>query len=82
MPYMPVPGSEVFSSRIRSREQIQQSIPDTLVLHHANPDEVEHLDALSYEVIRHRLWAITDLMGQALKNYAPSSGSPPKICHP
>lgn len=72
MPYIPVPGSEVFSSRIRTREQLQNSIPDTLLLHHADPKEVEELDALSYEVIRHRLWAITDLMGQALKKMSGS----------
>ena len=72
MPFIPVPGSEVFSSRIRSREQIQNSVGDSVSLHHAKPDDVEQLDALSYEVIRHRLWAITDLMGQALKRMSGS----------
>lgn len=72
MPYIPVPGSEVFSSRIRTREQLLESVPGELLLHHASSEEVENLDPLSYEVIRHRLWAITDLMGQALKKMSGS----------
>lgn len=72
MPFMPVAGSEVFSSRIRTREQLAQGIPDTLSMHEATPDAVEAIDALSYEVIRHRLWAITDLMGQAMKRMSGS----------
>ena len=50
MPFMPVAGSEVFSSRIRTREQLAQGIPDTLFMHEATPAAVEGIDALSYEV--------------------------------
>src|SRR6476659_8695252 len=72
MPFMPVPGSEVFSSRIRTPEQVLASIPDSLPLHRATTENVDKIDALTYEVIRHRLWAITDLMGQALKQMSGS----------
>jgi N-methylhydantoinase B len=64
---MQVPGSEVFASRIRTPEEVLASLPDSLVLHRGSPEAVEKMDALTYEVIRHRLWAITDMMGQALK---------------
>lgn len=67
MPFMQVPGSEVFNSRIRTPEEVIASLPDSLVLHRGSPEAVEKMDALTYEVIRHRLWAITDMMGQALK---------------
>ncbi|MDQ1619867.1 MAG: N-methylhydantoinase [Actinomycetota bacterium] len=67
MPFMQVPGSEVFASRIRTPEEVLASLPDSLVLHRGSPEAVEKMDALTYEVIRHRLWAITDMMGQALK---------------
>jgi N-methylhydantoinase B len=72
MPFMPVPGSEVFSSRVRSSEQVLATIPPELPLHRVKPDVAEKIDALTYEVIRHRLWAITDLMGQALKQMSGS----------
>lgn len=67
MPFMPVPGSEIFASRISTAEDIVATLSDSLVLHRSDPEAVEKLDPLSYEVIRHRLWAITDMMGQALK---------------
>lgn len=67
MPFMQVPGSEVFASRISTPEEVLASVPDSLVLHRASPEAVEKMDPLTYEVIRHRLWAITDMMGQALK---------------
>jgi N-methylhydantoinase B len=72
MPFMPVPGSEFFSSRVRTSEEVLAAVPAELPLHRATPDAVEKIDALSYEVIRHRLWAITDLMGQALKQMSGS----------
>jgi N-methylhydantoinase B len=67
MPFMPVPGSEVFVSQISTAEEVIATLPDSLVLHRSSPAAAEAMDALSYEVIRHRLWAITDMMGQALK---------------
>lgn len=72
MPHMPVPGSEIFASRIRTKEQLQASLPETLLMHQATAEDIDAMDALSYEVIRHRLWAITDLMGQALKQMSGS----------
>lgn len=67
MPFMPVPGSEVFTSGIRSRGELLSSIPESLMLHQPDPQVVADVDPLTYEVVRHRLWAITDMMGQALK---------------
>lgn len=67
MPLMQVPGSEVFASRIRTPEEVIATLPDSLVLHRGAPEAAEKMDPLTYEVIRHRLWAITDMMGQALK---------------
>lgn len=67
MAYMQVPGSEVFASRLRSREQIESSVDGLLELHLVEQTALDKIDPLTYEVIRHRLWSITDLMGQALK---------------
>mgnify|MGYP000079456578 CR=1 FL=1 len=67
MPLMQVPGSEIFASGIRSRDEVFASLPDSLTLHQADPQAVADMDPLTYEVVRHRIWAITDMMGQALK---------------
>ena len=67
MPFMPVPGSEVFVSKISTAEEVIATLPGSLILHRSSAAAAEAMDALTYEVIRHRLWAITDMMGQALK---------------
>jgi len=67
MPLMQVPGSEVFASRISTAEDVLASLPDSLTLHRGSQEALDGMDVLTYEVIRHRLWAITDMMGQALK---------------
>ena len=42
-------------------------------VHTVTQEQVDELDPLTYEVIRHRLWSVTDEMGEALKRM---SGSP------
>ena len=68
-----IPGSEVFSSRPVDPDELQRSLPSTLQTHTVSQEQVDGLDPLTYEVIRHRLWSVTDEMGEALKRM---SGSP------
>ena len=42
-------------------------------MHSVTQEQVDALDPLTYEVVRHRLWSVTDEMGEALKRM---SGSP------
>jgi N-methylhydantoinase B len=68
----PVPGSEVFASRgLKPRQAIRALLPDTLPLHELGPD-TGPLDPLTFEVVRHRLWATTERMGQALNRMSGS----------
>lgn len=69
---LPVAGSEAFDSRPLSREQLDQAISPKLSLHTVDSDEAERLDPLTYEVVRHRLWSITDIMGESLKQMSGS----------
>ncbi len=70
---MPIPGSEIFSSRPIDPDELQRSLPSKLVTHTVTAEQIDALDPLTYEVIRHRLWSVTDEMGEALKRM---SGSP------
>jgi N-methylhydantoinase B len=70
---MPIPGSEVFSSRPADPEELRRSLPSTLATHTVTQEQIDALDPLTYEVVRHRLWSVTDEMGEALKRM---SGSP------
>ena len=70
---MLIPGSEIFSSRPADPEELRRSLPTGLVTHSVRSEEVDELDPLTYEVVRHRLWSVTDEMGEALKRM---SGSP------
>jgi N-methylhydantoinase B len=70
---MPVPGSEVFSSRPVDPGELARSLPGALAVHTVSQEQIDALDPLTYEVIRHRLWSVTDEMGEALKRM---SGSP------
>ncbi len=70
---MLIPGSEIFSSRPADPEELRRSLPTGLVTHSVRPEKVDELDPLTYEVVRHRLWSVTDEMGEALKRM---SGSP------
>lgn len=67
----PVPGSETFNSRPLSVAELQELIPDVLSLHRHELADVD-LDPLTYEVVRNRLFAITDMMGEALRRMSGS----------
>jgi len=56
-----IPGSENFVSR-RSRRRIDAPASSHLRLHTVTVDEIAALDPMTYEVVRHRLWSITDEM--------------------
>ena len=68
-----IPGSEIFSSRPIDPEELRRSLPTGLETHTVRSEKVDELDPLTYEVVRHRLWSVTDEMGEALKRM---SGSP------
>lgn len=70
---MPIPGSEVYSSRPADPEELRRSLPTSLPTHTVTQEQIDALDPLTYEVVRHRLWSVTDEMGEALKRM---SGSP------
>lgn len=73
MPLFPVPGSEKFANRGHSsNEQIRASAGEHVVLHDVSQEAIDGVDPLTYEVVRHRLWAITEEMGDALKRMSGS----------
>jgi N-methylhydantoinase B len=73
MAFFPVPGSEVFASKgLAPRTDIVSALPAELALHELRRNATDDLDALTYEVIRHRLWATTERMGQALNRMSGS----------
>ena len=73
MPLMAVPGSERFSSRPIDPDTLAAELPASLPVHTVTQEQIDALDPLTYEVVRHRLWSVTDEMGEALKRM---SGSP------
>ena len=70
---MPIPGSEAFSSRPVDPDILAASLPPSLPVHTVTQEQIDNLDPLTYEVVRHRLWSVTEEMGEALKRM---SGSP------
>ena len=70
---MMIPGSETFSSRPVDPDDLRRSLPSGLRTHTVSQERADRLDPLTYEVVRHRLWSVTDEMGEALKRM---SGSP------
>ncbi|CAN5373543.1 hydantoinase B/oxoprolinase family protein [soil metagenome] len=69
----PIPGSEIFSSRPIDPDTLSRMIGPTVPIHTVTQEQIDAVDPLTYEVIRHRLWSVTDEMGEALKRM---SGSP------
>jgi N-methylhydantoinase B len=67
-----LPGSENFNSRPITPEELMKRIPEKLKLHTVTQEMVDAVDPLTYEVIRHRLSAITTEMGEALKRMSGS----------
>ena len=70
---MAIPGSERFASRPVDPDTLRAALPESLKVHSVDQEAVDALDPLTYEVIRHRLWSVTEEMGEALKRM---SGSP------
>lgn len=73
-PLMPVPGSERFASRPLPMDELRAKIDPSLRLHEVPADAGDAVDPLTYEVIRHRIWSITDEMGETLKRMSGSQG--------
>ncbi|SRR5579875_2889599 len=67
-----IAGAEKFAYRPGSRADLLKKIPAGLKLHSVGRAQVAKLDPLTYEVIRHRLWAITEEMGEAIKRMSGS----------
>ena len=70
---MAVPGSERFSSRPVDPAELAAGLPESLPVHSVSQEQIDALDPLTYEVVRHRLWSVTEEMGDALQRM---SGSP------
>lgn len=68
-----IPGSENYASRPVDPDTLLRSLPTKLKVHTVSQDVIDSLDPLTYEVVRHRLWSVTDEMGETLKRM---SGSP------
>lgn len=68
-----IPGSEAFVSRPVAPDEILRRLPSKLAMHTVSKEALAALDPTTYEVIRHRLWSITDEMGETLRRM---SGSP------
>ena len=66
-----VPGSEKFAARPESLEAGLANCT-ALDFHDVDAAALEAVDPLTYEVIRHRLWAITNEMGSALQRMSGS----------
>lgn len=71
MPVIPVAGSERFGQSGQPLNEDIQTIGD-VTLHRVTDSTTEAIDPLTYEVIRHRLVAITDDMGDAVKRMSGS----------
>ncbi|MDX3359068.1 hydantoinase B/oxoprolinase family protein [Streptomyces sp. ME02-6978.2a] len=67
-----IPGADEFTSRPVPREELLRQIPPTLPLHRIDERQAEEVNALTYEVVRHRLWAVTQEMGETLRRMSGS----------
>jgi N-methylhydantoinase B len=67
-----IPGADEFTSRPLPRADLLAQISPTLALHTIDDEQTEQVDALTYEVVRHRLWAITQEMGETLRRMSGS----------
>ncbi|WP_233533079.1 hydantoinase B/oxoprolinase family protein [Antrihabitans sp. YC2-6] len=67
----PVAGSDKFVSTLTPTSELRHRVRG-VALHDVSADDVAALDALTYEVVRHRIAAITEDMGDALKRMSGS----------
>lgn len=72
MPLIHVAGSEKFAFEERSSDELRAIAAKFVALHTVDAAAEQAIDPLTYEVIRHRLSAITDDMGDALKRMSGS----------
>ena len=72
MPLIHVSGSEKFVFKERSSDDLRAIASKSVSLHTVDAAAELAIDPLTYEVIRHRLSAITDDMGDALKRMSGS----------
>jgi len=70
---MPVAGSDRFASRLVDLEQLEATARQHVPIHTVTQEQIDAIDPLTYEVVRHRLWSVTNEMGDALMRM---SGSP------
>ncbi len=67
-----IAGAEKFAYRPSSRPEIMKKLPAGFPLHSGDGAKNVKVDPMTYEVIRHRLWAITEEMGEAIKRMSGS----------
>jgi len=70
---MAVAGSERFASRLVDLGELEAAASKHVSLHTVSQEQIDGVDPLTYEVVRHRLWSVTNEMGEALMRM---SGSP------
>lgn len=70
MPIIPIAGSERFTQNGKPIDATRKY--GELSLHMVDDETIAGIDALTYEVIRHRLVAVTDEMGDAIKRMSGS----------
>jgi N-methylhydantoinase B len=69
---IPVRGSERFANRPVPASEVLGKLPPGFRLHTVDKASIDRIDPLTYEVIRHRLWAITEEMADAVRRMSGS----------
>jgi N-methylhydantoinase B len=69
---IPVHGSERFAYRPPTNAALKARLPRGFRLHTVDESVAGGIDPLTYEVIRHRLWAITEEMASAVRRMSGS----------
>ncbi|MBF6571444.1 MAG: hydantoinase B/oxoprolinase family protein [Candidatus Binataceae bacterium] len=67
-----IPGSEIFAFRPVDESTLRRAALDHLKLHTVLDNDHAALDPITYEVIRHRMWATTQEMGDAFRRMSGS----------
>ncbi|MFT5138932.1 MAG: N-methylhydantoinase B [Rhodothermales bacterium] len=72
MSITPVPGSGKFANRGFTKDQMFKALNGLVEVYTIDRAELPEVDPLTYEIIRHRIWATTSLMGEALQRMSGS----------
>ena len=72
MPVIPVDGAEEFANQPVLATETRRVAGASVRLHDVSAEQVDTVDPLTYEVIRHRLTSITEEMREALKRMSGS----------